>query len=47
MNRRSTPIQPRSSLLGDVAVTAILFGGLALLENRLAWMRDRTPSVLA
>ncbi len=47
MIRRTTPIQPRNSLLGEVAVTAILFGGLALLENRLAWVRDRTPSVLA
>jgi len=37
----------RNSLLGDVAFSAILFGGLALLENRLAWMRDRTRSVLA
>ena len=37
----------RNSLLGDAAFTAILFGGLALLEHRLAWMRDRTPSVWA
>ena len=37
----------RNSLLGDMAFTTILFGGLALLENRLAWMRDSTPSVSA
>ena len=37
----------RNSLLGDIAFTAILFGGVALLENRLTWMRDSTPSVLA
>jgi hypothetical protein len=29
----------RNSLLGDAAFTTILFGGLALLENRWAWMR--------
>jgi len=28
-------------------ITAFLFGGLALLENRVAWMRERAPSVLA
>jgi len=37
----------RNSLLGDIAFTTILFGGMALLENRLVWMRDSTPSVLA
>ncbi len=35
----------RNSLLGDVAFSTILFGGLALLENRLAWMRDSAPSL--
>jgi hypothetical protein len=34
----------RNTLLGDAAFSAILFGGLALLENRLAWMRkDASP----
>jgi len=37
----------RSSLMGDVAFTAILFGGLALLENRVAWLRDGARSVSA
>jgi hypothetical protein len=35
----------RNSLVGDVGFTAILFGGLALLENRVAWMRDGAASV--
>ncbi len=35
----------RNSLLGDTAFTALFFGGLALLENRLAWMRDGIASV--
>jgi hypothetical protein len=34
----------RNTLLGDLAFTAILFGGLVLLENRVAWMRDRPNS---
>ena len=33
----------RNSLAGDVAFTAILFGGLAWLENRVAWMRRQRP----
>jgi hypothetical protein len=37
----------RNSLLGDIAFTTILFGGLAFLENRLAWMRENTNSALA
>jgi hypothetical protein len=37
----------RNSLLGDAGFTAILFGGLALLENRVAWMRDSAASVPA
>ena len=37
----------RNSLVGDAAFTAILFGGLAMLENRLAWMRESTKSVPA
>lgn len=30
----------RNTLLGDAACVTILFGGLALLENRAAWMRE-------
>lgn len=37
----------RNSLAGDVAFTAILFGGLALLESRVAWMREPARPVLA
>jgi hypothetical protein len=37
----------RNSLLGDVGFTAVLFGGLALLENRVTWMRESAPSVSA
>jgi hypothetical protein len=37
----------RNSLLGDFAFTAILFGGLAWLESRVAWMRESVPPVLA
>jgi hypothetical protein len=37
----------RNSLLGDFAFTAILFGGLAWLESRVAWMRETAPPVLA
>jgi len=37
----------RNSLVGDVVFTTVLFGGLALLENRVAWMRDRAPSAVA
>jgi hypothetical protein len=37
----------RNSLLGDLAFTTVLFGGMALLESRVVWMRDRKPSVLA
>jgi hypothetical protein len=29
-----------NTLLGDAAFSAVLFGGLALLEHRLAWMRE-------
>jgi hypothetical protein len=31
----------RNSLLGDAVFTALLFGGLALLEKRVAWMREK------
>jgi hypothetical protein len=37
----------RNSLLGDAAFTMILFGGLAFLENRLAWMRKGASPVSA
>jgi hypothetical protein len=37
----------RNTLAGDAAFTAILFGGLAMLENRLAWMREKVASVPA
>jgi hypothetical protein len=37
----------QNTLLGDLAYATILFGGLALLENRLAWMREPAPSVVA
>jgi hypothetical protein len=37
----------RNTLLGDAGFTAILFGGLALLENRIVWMRDHTAPVSA
>jgi hypothetical protein len=37
----------RNSLAGDLAFTAILFGGLAWLESRVAWMREAAPPVLA
>ena len=37
----------RNSLLGDAVVTSILFGGLALLENRVAWMRESVAPVSA
>jgi hypothetical protein len=35
----------RNSLVGDAAFAAILFGGLALAENRLPWMREDAGSV--
>jgi hypothetical protein len=37
----------RNSLMGDMTFATILFGGLALLENRLAWMRETTTSAVA
>lgn len=37
----------QNSLLGDMAFSTILFGGLALLENRLAWMRENTTPTAA
>ncbi len=33
----------RNTLLGDAVCITILFGGLALLENRAAWMREPAP----
>ncbi len=37
----------RNSLVGDAFFTAILFGGLAMVENRVAWMRESAASVSA
>ncbi len=37
----------RNSLLGDLAYTTILFGGLASLEDRVVWMRESAPGALA
>jgi hypothetical protein len=37
----------RNTLAGDAAFTTILFSGLAILENRLAWMREKPSSVPA
>jgi hypothetical protein len=37
----------RNSLVGDALFAAILFGGLAWAENRLAWMREDAGSVSA
>ncbi len=37
----------RNSLLGDIFFTTMLFGSLALLENRLTWMREDTKAVPA
>ena len=36
-----------NNFLGDVGFTLILFGGLELLENRVAWMRDGDAPVTA
>ncbi len=35
------------TLIGDLAYSAVLFGGLALLESRVTWMRERTAAVPA
>jgi hypothetical protein len=37
----------RNSVLGDTFFTTVLFGGQALLESRLAWMREDKTTVLA
>jgi hypothetical protein len=37
----------RNTVLGDVFFATVLFGGLAFLENRLAWMRENPNTVLA
>lgn len=37
----------RNSLAGDLGYSAILFGGLALLEDRVVWMNERSASLLA
>ena len=44
--RRPVPMTS-DSLVGDAVFAAILFGGLALAENRLAWMREDAGSVPA
>ncbi len=36
-----------NTLAGDVGFTTILFGGLAIMENRLAWMRQKPATVPA
>jgi hypothetical protein len=36
-----------NTLVGDLGFTAILFGSLAMLEDRLAWMRDKAASLPA
>jgi hypothetical protein len=36
-----------NTLAGDIGFAAILFGGLAWLESRVAWMRESAPPVLA
>jgi hypothetical protein len=38
-----------NTLAGDVGFTFVLFGGLAIMENRLGWMREtkKTEPVLA
>jgi hypothetical protein len=37
----------RNTIAGDVIFSTVLFGGLAWLESRVAWMRETAPSVLA
>jgi hypothetical protein len=37
----------RNSLAGDFGYTLILFGGLAVLENRVAWMREGVAKATA
>ncbi len=35
----------RYTLLGDAVYATVLFGGLAMLENAMSWMRARTKSL--
>jgi hypothetical protein len=37
----------RNTLAGDAVFTAVLFGGLAWLETRVAWMREKAPTLAA
>ncbi len=37
----------RNSLAGDFGYTLVLFGGLAILENRVPWMRESVVKVPA
>ena len=37
----------QNTLAGDVVSTTVLFGGLAWMEHRVAWMRDKAPSIVA
>jgi hypothetical protein len=37
----------RNALAGDLFFTAVLFGGLAMAENRVAWMRNTTMPLSA
>jgi hypothetical protein len=37
----------QNTLLGDATFSTVLFGGLALLENRVAWMRESVRPVSA
>ncbi len=37
----------RNTLLGDIGFSTILFGGLALIESRVAWMREGSAPIPA
>lgn len=37
----------RNSLLGDLFFATVLFGGLAILESRVAWMREKSTATAA
>jgi hypothetical protein len=36
----------QNTLVGDLAYNTIFFGGLALLETRVGWMRENAPSAV-
>jgi hypothetical protein len=44
---KAIPYFRDGTLPGDLGFTALLFGGLAVLEDRVAWMRDKAASVPA